>query len=152
MVRFRALKGCLGRGCRKMWRTLGCKESRPIRRPFFMQTRKSHGLNYGAAERPWTLRREKRTHRNRSLVQLPRNEAIKRHLSIPSWGLVTTGTGDPDGEPKQKSSSGERMRCDLGKGKELRKITLELCCGLWNPYHLSSRWALLSILSQSLLC
>lgn len=40
MVRFRALKGCLGRGCRKMWRTLGFKESRPIRRPFFMQTRK----------------------------------------------------------------------------------------------------------------
>lgn len=96
-------------------------------------------MNYGAAERPWTLRREKRTRRNRSLLQLLRNEAIKRqlrneaikrHLSIPSWGLVAMGTGDPDGEPKQRSSSGERMRCDLGKGKGLRKITLELCCGL----------------------
>lgn len=44
MVRFRVLKDCLGRGCRKIQRTLRCKESRSGRRPLFMEMRKSHGL------------------------------------------------------------------------------------------------------------
>ena len=99
MVRFRVLKGCLGRGCSKIRRTLRCKESRPSRRPLFMEMRKSHGLR----ETPDV---KKRTENPLEQVQLLRNEVMKRHLSIPSWGLVAAGTGDPDGEPNQRSFQG----------------------------------------------
>lgn len=45
-MRLAVLKGGFGRGWGKFCRTLRCKESRPVRRPPFLQMRKSHGLNY----------------------------------------------------------------------------------------------------------
>ena len=49
---------------------------------------------------------KKRKENSSEQVQLLRNEVIRRHLPIPSWGLVAAGTGGPDGEPNQRSFQG----------------------------------------------
>lgn len=64
-----------------------------------MEMRKSRGLR----ETPDV---KKRKENSSEQVQLLRNEVIRRHLPIPSWGLVAAGTGGPDGEPNQRSFQG----------------------------------------------